>query len=372
MTIIDRYILRQFLLNFILLFMLLFIFTCMIDLFLNVDRFIEAVEATIPAEGLGRLARARATTWMVFDFYWPRLFQFYSFLLGIISIGAVGFTLVQMHRHREMTAVLAAGVSLHRIAMPLILAIVGLNLLQLLNREVVLPRLAPLLLRNHGEIGRTAVEGFRVNMAGDGPQRVLLAKWFSPAEGRLDRPFIWEYDASDELARIITAESATWRGDGWALSNGRATRLSREDLTTAPPPEPIDFIASQLDPNGLLMRRHLEFRQMLSLRQIGDLVERESTRGIEDLIRMRFGRFSQVLINILSLLITLPFFLIREPKNLLVQAVNCSAVGLTAQIGGAVGVTIGIPIIAPAASVFFIPLLILLPIAVWRMIGVET
>jgi len=372
MTILDRYLLRQYFLNFFLLFLLLFIFTCMIDLFLNIDRFIEAVEATIPAEGLGRLARAQATAWMVVDFYWPRLFQFYSFLLGIISIGAVGFTLVQMHRHREMTAVLAAGVSLHRLAMPLILAIIGLNLLQLLNREVLLPHIAPLLLRNHGEIGRSAVEGFRVNMAGDGPKRVLLAKWFSPGDNRLEQPFIWEYDDNDELARIITAPQAHWNGNGWALEEGRAMRLGREDLTTAPPPEPIDLVASQLDPTGLLMRRHLEFRQMLSLRQIGDLIERESTRGIEDLIRMRFGRFSQVLINILSLLITLPFFLIREPRNLLVQAVNCSAVGLTAQIGGAVGVTIGLPLIPPAASVFFIPLLILLPLAVWRMMNVET
>ncbi len=372
MTFLDRYILRQFFLNFVLLFSLLFIFTCMIDLFLNIDRFVEAVDATVPAEGLSALGRAWATAWMVIDFYGPRAFQFYSFLLGIITIGAVGFTLVQLHRHREMTAVLAAGVSLHRVAMPLIVAIVGLNVLQLLNREIALPRLAPLLLRNHGEIGQPEVEGFRVNMASDGPRRVIYSQWFSPAKKDLTRPFIWEYDDTDELSRIITATSAHWVGDGWALVDGKATRLSSDTMTTAPPPEPIDKIESQLDPTGLLMRRHLEFRQMLNLRQLSELVQRESTRGVDELDRMRFGRFSQVLINILTLLITLPFFLIREPRNLLVQSVNCSAVGLTAQIGGAVGVTVGIPLVPPAASVFAIPLLILLPLAVWRMMKVET
>lgn len=372
MTFLDRYILRQFALNFVLLFLLLFVFTCMIDLFLNIDRFVEAVDATVPAEGLSALGRAGATAWIVIDFYAPRAFQFYSFLLGIISIGAVGFTLVQLHRHREMTAVLAAGVSLHRVAMPLIIAIVGLNVLQLVNREVLLPRLAPLLLRNHGEIGRTEVEGFRVNMASDGPDRVIYARWFSPAEERLDEPVIWEYGASNELARIITATTAVWNGGGWTLEDGQATRLGDENLMTAPPPEPVDRISSQLDPTGLLMRRHLEFRQMLNLRQLTELVQRESTRGIDELNRMRFGRFSQVLINILTLLITLPFFLIREPRNLLVQSVNCSAVGLTAQIGGAVGVSIGIPFVPAAASVFCIPLLVLLPLAVWRLIKVET
>ncbi len=372
MTFLDRYILRQFLLNFVLLFLLLFVFTCMIDLFLNIDRFVEAVDATVAGEGLSGLARAWATAWMVIDFYAPRVFQFYSFLLGIISIGAIGFTLVQMHRHREMTAVLAAGVSLHRVAMPLILAVIGLNVLQLVNREVMLPRLAPLLLRNHGEIGRSEVEGFRVNMASDGAHRVIYARHFSPAAAELEKPFIWEYDDNDELARLITATSATWAGDGWALTDGKATPLSQADTMTAPTPQPVAKIQSHLDPTALLMRRHLEFRQMLNLRQLGELVQREGTRGVDELERMRFGRFSQVLINILTLLMTLPFFLIREPRNLLVQSVNCSAVGLTAQIGGAVGVTVGIPWAPPAASVFAIPLLILLPLAVWRMMRVET
>lgn len=372
MTFLDRYILRQFFANFLLLFTLLFVFTCMIDLFLNIDRFVEAVDALVPAEGISGLARVQETAWMIIDFYAPRAFQFYSFLLGIITIGAVGFTLVQLHRHREMTAVLAAGVSLHRVAMPLIITVIGLNVLQLINREVFLPRLAPVLLRSHGEIGRPEVEGFKVNMASDGPLRVIYSNWYSPAKEQLDQPFIWEYDDSDELTRLITATSAHWVGDGWALENGKATRLSSGDDTTAPLPEPIARIDSQLDPTGLLMRRHLEFRQMLNLKQLGELMKREGTRGMDELDRMRYGRFSQVLINILTLLITLPFFLLREPRNLLVQSVSCSAVGLTAQIGGAVGVTVGIPLIPPAASVFCIPLLILLPLAVWRMMRVQT
>jgi len=372
MTFLDRYILRQFFVNFFLLFTLLFVFTCMIDLFLSIDRFVEAVDALVPAEGLSGAAHAQQTAWMIIDFYTPRAFQFYSYLLGIITIGAVGFTLVQLHRHREMTAVLAAGVSLHRVAMPLIVAIVLLNVLQLINREVFLPRLAPMLLRDHGEIGRPEVEGFKVNMASDGPGRVIYSDWYSPASEQLDRPFIWEYDDSDELSRLITATSAHWVGDGWALQDGTSTRLGRKDDTTAPLPEPIEKIASQLDPTGLLMRRHLEFRQMLNLKQLSELIGRESTRGVDDLERMRFGRFSQVLINLLTLLIPLPFFLLREPRNLLVQSVSCSAVGLTAQIGGAVGVTMGLPLIPPAASVFCIPLLILLPLAVWRMMKVET
>lgn len=372
MTFLDRYILRQFFFNFAVLFGLLFVFTCMIDLFLNVDRFIEAVDAIVQGRDVSTWVRLRTTAAIVIDFYWPRIFQFYAFLLGIVSIGAIGFTLVQFHRHREMTATLASGVSLHRIVMPLILAAVGLNLLLITNRELVLPRIAPLLLRDHGSIGQETVDGFRVNLAADRDRFVFYARFYQPSEETLEELTVWEYEDSGELARIIRADSATWAENGWALTNGVAIPLTSSTTMTAEQPSPIDFLRSNLDPDGLLLRRHLEFRQMLSLRQIGEIIDRSTVGGLEDLMRMRFGRFAQILINLLTLLIVLPFFMLREPANLVTQIVWCSAGGLAAQIGGAVGVTVGVPLLPPAASVFFIPLVILLPLAVLRITRVQT
>ena len=68
----------------------------------------------------------------------------------------------------------------------------------------------------------------------------------------------------------------------------------------------------------------------------------------------------------------MPFFMLREPQNLAAPIVWCSIIGLGAQIGGAVGVTIGVPFVPPAASVFLIPLVVLLPLAVYRLTHVET
>ena len=52
------------------------------------------------------------------NFHGPRVFQFYSYLMGIVSIGAMGFTLAQMHQHKELVAIMASGVSLFRVAVP--------------------------------------------------------------------------------------------------------------------------------------------------------------------------------------------------------------------------------------------------------------
>lgn len=372
MTFLDRYILRQFIFNFIVLFGLLFIFTCMIDLFLNVDRFMEAVDRLLGSQNASTAVRLRLTAWVILDFYWPRLFQFFTFLLGIVSIGAIGFTLAQLHRHREMTAALAAGVSLHRMVMSLILASVGFNILLIANREIILPRIAPLLLRNHNSIGQKSVDGFRVNLAPDQDRLVFFSTYFKPSTQTLTEPMIWEYDESGQLSRIIRADSAVWAEQGWALTGGVATSVSTSATMTAPQPVFIDFIGSSLDPEGLLLRRHLEFRQMLSLRQIARIAQQGAVNDVDDLVRMRYGRFAQILINIFTLLITLPFFMLREPQNLAAPIVWCSIIGLAAQIGGAVGVTIGVPLVPPAASVFLIPLVVLLPLAVYRLTHVKT
>lgn len=449
MTILDRYILRQFFLNFAMLFAVLFLFSCMADLFVNLDRFVNAARelerierseaaeqaaiednlaeptaaggspatslaravpgaaeseaaATLPdlappegaapvsgdpataitadesaANGVvGQFEHVQRVVWMVIDFYWPRLFQFYAFLFGVVVIGATGFTLTQFHRNRELTAVLAAGVSLHRVALPLIIAALGLNVLQFANRELMLPRLAPQLLRGHGDLGQRELAGFRAEMVRDGQGQVFHAREYRPDEQRMHNVTVWVVDRETfRLESRIRADSATWTGDGWALENGRVFQVGREIGRDLDRRGTVEFIASDLDPQTLLLRRYQQFRQMLSLRQIGELSERESMfsssqRALFE--RVRYGRFAQFLVNMFAFLIALPFFLIREPRNLFVQAVGCASISLTAQIGGAIFTVVGMPGLPPAASVFLFPLLILLPLAAAFMGSVKT
>jgi lipopolysaccharide export LptBFGC system permease protein LptF len=121
---IDRYIVRRFLANFFILLILLFVFAVSIDLLLELDEFVEVARDTVGPEG-GFLAQVMALIGVVAHFHGPRLFQFYAYMLGLLSVGAMGFTLAQMHRHRELVALLASGVRLHRIALPILSAALG-------------------------------------------------------------------------------------------------------------------------------------------------------------------------------------------------------------------------------------------------------
>ncbi|MHC4083189.1 MAG: LptF/LptG family permease, partial [Planctomycetota bacterium] len=187
MWLIDRYIARRFLANFFILLILLFVFAISIDLLLELDEFVEVARDTVGPEG-GILAQLTALIGIVVNFHGPRLFQFYAYMLGLLSVGAMGFTLAQMHRHRELVALLASGVRLHRIALPILGAALVLNLFQLANQELMLPRLAPLLIRSHHDIGQQGAEAFDVMFVADGMGTLLQAPSFDPTTDTLELP----------------------------------------------------------------------------------------------------------------------------------------------------------------------------------------
>ncbi len=376
MKLIDWYIAKQFFWNFLVLFVLLFVFAASIDLILNLDRFVEAAR-----EAMGEEANTwdTALTFMrfVFDFEGPRIFQFYAYLHGFVSIGAMGFTLAQMYRHKELVAILASGTSLHRIVMPFVAVIFILSMGQLMNQEFVLPNVATMLLRKHGEIGRETVDEFNIRFISDSTGTLLQAPSYDPENQTLSRPTILVRDELGRTTRRITSDEATWDDplQGWRLINGDSIMLSLpgdEDTSTrASLHTPIDFWPTDLSPEVLTVHHYTEFAAMLSLRQIGRMLKAHGITDRNTLLRHRYARFSTVLVNVLVLIIALPSFLLREPANLMLQAARCAAVSITAMIGSAVFMMVQLPGISPAVGVF-LPVVILFPIALGRITYIRT
>ncbi|UCD75594.1 MAG: LptF/LptG family permease [Phycisphaerales bacterium] len=376
MQLIDRYIIGRLLTNFIILFLLLFVFAASIDLILNLDRFVEAARTAVD-EGGSAWAASLAFVRIIVDFQGPRVFQFYAFLHGLVAIGATGFTLAQMYRHRELVAILASGVSMHRIAMPFIALIFALSLVELLNQEYVLPRVAPLLLRDHGHIGRRTVQEFKVRFTRDAAGNLLQSPSFDPETGALRWPTFLQRDDRGRTVRRVTAASAAWdpHREGWRLTEGVVVRLQEENAARpdvlGAPQETTDFFRTDLSPEVLTVRHHATYAQMLSLKQIGRMLRTAGVMDEATLLRHKYSRFSTVLVNVLVLVVALPSFLLREPANLLLQSLRCAAIAITAMIGAAIFMMVQLPGIAPAVGVF-LPVIVLLPIALGRVTYVRT
>lgn len=373
MSLLDRYIARQFLTNTLALFVILCAFVVVVDVIMNMDRFLRlAAELGArdgePAEGIRRVLVALV---LIADLWWPKLLQLYNFLIAMVMVAAMGFTGAQLTRHREFIAMMAAGIGLQRVMRPILLVALALTGLQLINQELIIPRIAPLLVRDHRDAGNHSLGVAGLALSEDGQGRLFRAAAFDADTGQLQNLYIMERDADQTATRAIRAESATYRDGGWDLVNAVAEPRGR---TPAGPPTPIARIESSLDPDKLRMQRFESYKQSLSFRQVGQMLARDTLADPtqrQTLQRIRWGRFAMILSGLLALLIAMPFYIQRVPTNMVIQSLKCAPLAMAALIGGILGASAAIPGI-PAAIAVFLPVMILSVVAVAQISGLKT
>lgn len=374
MNTLDRYIARQYLFNVLALLVVLFSFVVAVDVSLNIDRFIEAADKMNP-DG-GAIRRATLVVTGVAKIWWPKLLQLSNYMIGLVLVAAMGFTFTQLARHRELVAVLASGISLHRVARPVLIVAACVMALRIVNSEFVLshPSVAPLLTRDPSDIGKTSWAEFPVRLVADASNRVFLAEKFDPVKGEMDGVTIWEREPGGRAQKSIKAEKAKWDGKGWVLSGAKvvplmlATRGSAGGGPEEPPPERIE---TDLGPETLKLKRYEAFSQTLNWWQISDLLKTARPEMRDKLQRIRWSRLSQVVCSLLVLIITMPFFLTREPKNMLVQSLKCAPVGIVALMGGILLSAVPWPGLPPGFGVF-IPVFVLVPVAIASVTWMKT
>ncbi|MSQ90702.1 MAG: LptF/LptG family permease [Phycisphaerales bacterium] len=379
MGILTRSILLRFLGNFFLLFGLLFVFAISIDVLIQWDKFVAAATAVeragkSPAGSASILGVAKA----ILNFHGPRVFQFYQYMMPLVALGAMGFTASAMHRNREFVAILSAGISMRRAVAPMILGMGLLALLQAANQELLLPRLAPRLLLEHGDMVRGVAPTWGIEMVADSEGRLIHAASFDPSTQVLTRLYVVERTPEGGVVRRIEAASAKWSPEKrvWNLVNGKmGVPAGPTDAPTGSRgrvflDQPIDSFATDLDPETLSLRRHRLYAHLLSLAEIAEL-SRNSAVDAGSLRRFAVGRFAALVVGILVLVISIPFFALREPTPILRQAVLCSAVSLPILLIAMVVMTVPLPSVAPTVGVV-LPVVLLIPFAAWRIAAIKT
>lgn len=375
---LDRYIARQFLINTLLLLLLLASFVVMVDVSLNVSRFAERARDMVDPQtepAAGPVRQALITALLVADLWWPRLLQLFNFVAGLVLVGAMGFTFTQLVRHRELVAMLAGGVSLYRAARPVAAVALAVLGLQILNQELVMPRIAPLLTRDAGDAGRRQVSEFTVKLTSDGQGRVWQAASFDPAAAALDKPHIWERDDQGRATRRLAARRATFLPPGrWRLEDVVIQPLAvRAGSGLAATRQAELVLSTDLNPTTLLLNQFTAFSQSLSWRQMFAVLADENLKpDVRDrLERLAWGRASGLASSFLAILIALPFFLTRTPVNMVLQSLKCAPVAIGSVLLGVLGSSAAIPGLPPALSAT-VPVLILLPLAIAAVTSIRT
>lgn len=375
MSLLTRNILTRMIVNFVILFSLLFILGSMIDLIVNLEEFDKA--ASRLSEGGGIFARFYAIVRVGFDFEGPRVFQVYAYFHGLIAIGAMGFTAAQMWKTREFVAIMAAGISLRRVAMPFIVVTLGISFVALLNQEYLLPRVAPLLLRSHGDIGNASATSFFVPFTPDRNNTLLIARSLDPKSGELLEPSFLFRDDEGRMTRRVYADKAAWdeTHKGWELEGGESVDIATEDDVgtgdLGGTPDRVSFFETDLSPHLLTLHRYGQFLGMLGMSQLNEMLSSVGTfdRGL--LRRHWYSRFATVAANVLVMLIVIPYFVTRDQISLVRQSVQCVGFAITILFGGSLVMMIPMAGIPAIVSVF-LPVIILLPIGLIRMTTLQT
>ncbi len=128
-TIIDRYLLRQFIEVLVICFLSLIGLYIVIDAFGHLDHFVDY------GAKHGGLLKVLVT------FYAYRSLEFFNQTSGILTLIALMFTVTWIQRHHEMTALMAAGITRIRVLRPVIIAAMFVSLIAAANREIVMPNL---------------------------------------------------------------------------------------------------------------------------------------------------------------------------------------------------------------------------------------
>lgn len=198
MSIIDRYMLRQFLQTFAICYLSLTGLYIVFDAFTNLEEFFHVAEK---AGGLWSLMSS---------YYGCRSILFFDRTSGLLTLVSAMFTVSWIQRHNEMTALQAAGISQLRVVMPLIGAAVVITVLSAANRELVIPRLRDELARRPTNL--IGDKGEELQPRYDNRTDVEIGgKAVYSDQQRIDEPKFTMPDSLNHYAKHLVAENAFYR-----------------------------------------------------------------------------------------------------------------------------------------------------------------
>ncbi len=316
MKTLDKYIIKAFAVNYVISLTVLLSTYVFLDMFFNFDEFTEDT-------GLGFWALVR----VLGQYYGAHLFLYFTQISGVITLFAMAFTLLRLQRNNEFVAIVSSGVSLYRVALTVIVAGLALNALWLLNQELAIPALGPRLAQSHRAAALDHPYG--VWFVRDRNGTLLSASRFDHDGGELYRLVAIRPSSPGGDPLFITADRATWTpsavddGGIWQLQRGAVYRRSVDDrAATEIRPEAISGFPSDLGPDEIAMRQSTKWIQFLSRRQL-TTISRQGIVSGPRIARAIHGRFTTPVINMLILVVGIPFFVDRQPGSVVHSGGRC-------------------------------------------------
>lgn len=315
--IIDRYLLRRYL------------------LFLGIGCFVGAVLSLLVdiLQSLDRFLRIKPPLSYIaqhFLYLVPR--ELYKGLPIIVLVATV-FLFLSLARQRELDGLKAAGVSLYRTSAPVLALALCISVGALIFQEAVLPGITS----KAEEVDRVKIRGMRPRHLEQQGQiwyhlsdtRFIHIALLDPAQQSLDGLLVLNLDRNFRLLDRLDAGAAQWTGDGWRLRKGVLRRVDTADRVRS---ESFDqrMVDMPEDINDLTqLQKPPDSMSFLELRAYVKRL-RESGHPVRGYLVDLYAKVSFPLVHVIMALVAIPFALV-SPRN------SGRAVGIGVAIAIAVG-----------------------------------
>ena len=238
--------------------------------------------------------------------------------LPVVMLVATIFLFLALTRYHELTAMKAAGMSLYRVAAPILLLATGVAIVSGLFQELLLPKL--------NELGD---EVDRVKIRGQLPRHLQSRErlWLRTTDSRFYRVELLHPGSADmygvtvleveqptfRLQSRLDARRAHWTPEGWELMDGAFREFGKKGEV-----QTIPFAVTAID-----LREEIEdFTKIskpiaaMSYRELKEYVVRLEATGyqVKKYMVELYSKLSFPLVNLIMVLVAIPFSL-QSPRG---------------------------------------------------------
>ncbi len=324
-TTFDRYLLKRYFHVFIIGFIATYGLYVVFDGFTNIDGFQVGVKDD----------SSMSLLWLMMEFYLYQSSIFFDMVSPILTVlsGVVVFSL--MVRHGELNPVLSAGIPTYRLAIPLAFATIMVNCLIVTNQELIIPRIADKVQAERGDIGTSRqfvepVYDFSTRIMINGQEMLLTEKKMMNAEFVLSKPMVHDFVTVKSDEAIYHEKTETSAG-GWLLTQASPRYNELEIAEFA-----REIILPGNDPNDIFIVTDVGCDQLCnrntsSLIATPELIARINNPSFSDLsIRKQtmdlHFRLTRPFINLIAVMMSIPFVLRKESRSQIMNIAICTAV----------------------------------------------
>lgn len=248
---------------------------------------------------------------MVFAYFRFFLFQIFHWMLPISVLVSTLVTFGMMSRNNEITAIKSGGVSLYRVALPILAVAALLSVLAYLLLDFVLPysnqRMAQIEARIKGKKPIPVSAQQKLWLLGKGHYLLNFLSYDKDTKTLAQVQVFEMHPAEFRLTRRVYAQRARWDGQGWVFENGWMRSFTDDGQSTYTPiaqpirlyyaERPQDFETEVKSPDQMTfaqLRRYLE-----TIRNAGYAPEEFSVK--------LYTKTSWPVLSLVMALIALPF-----------------------------------------------------------------